>query len=120
MGNGSRDEDRCPYVLIRWRFQGCSGWQCRAELLGSRLVSTRLVTLGAMQKFTDGPSRLDAALTNAWKEVREVAWLVAVVAALSVLGIVMAVSLSFALDRHFGGSGHHTVKTAHCPTNTHR
>jgi orotate phosphoribosyltransferase len=73
-----------------------------------------------MQRFTDEPSRLDAALTSAWKEVREVAWLAAVVAALSVGGIVIAISLSFALDRHFGAAGHHAVKTAHCPTSTHR
>lgn len=67
-----------------------------------------------MQRVTDRPSVLGRLVSSALNEAREIAWLVVVVAALSVLGIVVAVSLSFALDRHFSRSGQDTIKTAHC------
>lgn len=67
-----------------------------------------------MQKVTDRQSVLGTVVSSALNEAREIVWLVVVVAALSVLGIVVAVSLSFALDRHFSHSGRDTIKTAHC------
>lgn len=73
-----------------------------------------------MQRFADRQSSVGTVLTGALKELREVAWLAAVVATLSVLGIVLAVSLAVALDYYSGGSAPKTTKTAHCPTSTHR